>query len=204
MSKDHWNENLKLIRLYSDTGTKGRANKAEDVSAIVDQAVASALAAQASAHEDMSQFLLGEQVTLSRRMDDFQRTKKGTALSTIKTQSNTIARLQQELALARAPSCPTASPPSRKTGKGGGGRSGSHETPRNTPNLTDRPRRQWNKWCSSHGVNLHHDSGDCNHEGPNHNKAATKDNPMGGNTKRDHLWMKWCNPGDNAICDHPT
>ena len=89
--------------------SKGRANKVEDVSAIVDQTVASTLAAQASANEDLSQFLLGEQVTLSRRMDDVQRTKEGipshigtegTALSTIETQSHTIAQLQQELTLA--------------------------------------------------------------------------------------------------------
>jgi hypothetical protein len=180
--KVHWNENLKLIHLHSHT-PKARANKAEDVSAIVDQAVASDLAAQASANEDMSQFLLGEQVALSRRMDDFQRTKEGipsdigtegTALRTIETQNHTILRLQQELALARATTCPTAPPPSKQTSRGGGGRGEPQETPRNTPNLTDRPRRQWNKWFSSHGVNLHHGSDDCNREGPNHNKPATK------------------------------
>ena len=70
------------------------------MSVIGQQAVESALAAQTSADEDMSHFLLGEQINMSRRIDDIQRTKEGvpsevgtegTALSTIETQSNTIA-----------------------------------------------------------------------------------------------------------------
>ena len=45
---DHWNSKLKLIHLYSDS-VKGKANKAEDVTQLVEAAVASALIAQASA-----------------------------------------------------------------------------------------------------------------------------------------------------------
>jgi hypothetical protein len=106
--KAHWHKNLELIHLHSDT-PKARANKAEEVSTIVKQAVESALAAQAQRNEEFNLLLLGEQGTLSRRMDDFQRTKEGipsdigtegTALSTIETQNNTILKLQQELALA--------------------------------------------------------------------------------------------------------
>ena len=140
------------------------------MSAIVERAVASALAAQAQQTEDMGQLLLGEQVTLYKRMDDFQRTKEGipsdigtegTALSTIETQNNTILRLQQQLALAQAATCPIA-PPSKQTKRSGvNGHSGTQETPRNTPNLTDKPRRQWSNWCWTHGANLHHGSDDC-------------------------------------------
>ena len=120
---------------------------------IVQQAVESALAAQTSANEDMSQFLLREQINTSRKMDDIQRITEGVpsvvgiegmALSRIKTQSNTIARLQQELAQARATTCQPAPPSSKKTERSGGGRAGVgwYETSRNTPNLTGDPRRQ--------------------------------------------------------------
>ena len=90
---DFWNESLKLIHLHSEI-PKGRANKAEDVSVIVQRAVESALAAQESANEELSQFLLGEQLSMPRRMDGIQRIKEGvpsevgtegTALITIET-----------------------------------------------------------------------------------------------------------------------
>ena len=208
--KAHWHKNLELIHLHSDSPTpKARANKAEEVTTIVKEAVESALAVQAKRNEEFNLLLLGEQGTLPRRMDDILRTKEGipsdigtegTAFSTIETQNNTILKLQHELALARASSvCPTVPPPAKQTNRGGGQR----ETPRNTPNLTDKPRRQWTNWCWTHGVNLHCNSDNCRREGPGHIKTATKDNPMGGNTRRDHLHMKWCNPGDNSICDHP-
>jgi hypothetical protein len=66
---NHWNESLKLICLHSDI-PKGKANKAEDVSSIVQNAMESALAAQASAYDELNQFILGEQLSISRRMDD--------------------------------------------------------------------------------------------------------------------------------------
>jgi hypothetical protein len=53
-------------------------------------------------------------------------------------------------------------------------------------------------------MNLRHDSPGCDHHKDNHKKEATKDNPMGGNTKRDHLWMKWCSPVDHKAYEQPT
>ena len=64
--------------------------------------------------------------------------------------------------------------------------------------------RTWNKWCFTHGANLRHNSPDCDHPGDNHKPAATKMNPMGGNTKRDHLWGKWCSPVDHKPYDNPN
>jgi hypothetical protein len=63
--------------------------------------------------------------------------------------------------------------------------------------------RQWNKWCWTHGVNLRHDSAGCEHQRSGHKTEATKNNPMGGNTRRDNLWMKWCSPVDHRPYDNP-
>lgn len=69
---------------------------------------------------------------------------------------------------------------------------------------------QWNKWCYSCGVQLHHDSLSCP---PNRKKksdhvakapTATFNNKMGGNANRDHLWMKWCHPVTHKVHDTPT
>lgn len=62
---------------------------------------------------------------------------------------------------------------------------------------------QWKFWCYTHGVNLNHTSANCHKPRPGHKQEATKDNPMGANTKRDHLWMKYCNPITFKIHDQP-
>ena len=64
--------------------------------------------------------------------------------------------------------------------------------------------RQWNLWCHTHGTNLRHNSKDCGHPRDGHKVEATKLNPMGGNTKRDHLWGKWCSPVDHKPYDTPN
>jgi len=69
------------------------------------------------------------------------------------------------------------------------------------------PWRQWKYWCYSCGTNLNHSSMDCHRtkkQHQNHNQyksTATKDNPQGGNSNKDHLWMKWCDPGTWEQCD---
>ena len=196
----HWNLALKLIHQHSDFPA-GRANKAEDVTRLVQTAVASALAAQTNINDAFNDVLITEQNNLSRRMDEIQEgstipsmvnTSTGTALSALDRSNNTIAELQRQLALARVTTPPPTVP---------------FETPkksrvaRNTPNTTDKPRRQWNQWCSSCGANFDHISGGCPRPGPNHNAAATKENPLGGNTRRNHLFGLWCNPVDSSICD---
>ena len=72
-----------------------------------------------------------------------------------------------------------------------------------TANRTD-VWRQWKNWCHTHGTNLRHDSPGCDHPRDGHKNEATKTNPMGGNTKRDHLWGKWCSPEDHKPYDTPT
>ena len=56
--------------------------------------------------------------------------------------------------------------------------------------------RQWNKWCWECGVNLKHNSEGHWSKASNHKDAATRTTPLGGNSKRDHLWMKWWSPHD--------
>uniref|UniRef100_A0A7S4ASS5 Uncharacterized protein n=1 Tax=Pseudo-nitzschia australis TaxID=44445 RepID=A0A7S4ASS5_9STRA len=63
------------------------------------------------------------------------------------------------------------------------------------------PWRQWKYWCYSCGTNLSHNSQDCHRtkiQLPDHQRyksIATKENPQGGNSRKDHLWLKWCDPG---------
>ena len=63
--------------------------------------------------------------------------------------------------------------------------------------------RQWKYFCHTHGVNLNHASGDCPRPNEGHKKEATKCSPLGGNERRNHLWMKWCDPVTLDACDSP-
>ena len=64
--------------------------------------------------------------------------------------------------------------------------------------------RQWVHWCYSCGCNLNHDSKDCKrNRKKDHKDAATMQNPMGGNVKRDALWNKWWNPATYMPHDKP-
>ena len=197
----HWNLALKLIHQHSDFPA-GRANKAEDVTRLVETAVASALAAQTNINDVFNDVLITEQNNLSRRIDEIQggstipsivNTSTGTALSALEQSQTTIAELQRQLALTRVTAPPAAIPSTPKKEH--------RRVLRNTPNTSDKPRRQWNQWCSSCGVNFDHISDGCPRPRAQHNKAATKENPMGGNSRRDHLFGLWCNPVDNSICD---
>mmetsp|Transcript_27576 Transcript_27576/g.57792 ORF Transcript_27576/g.57792 Transcript_27576/m.57792 type:complete len:157 (+) Transcript_27576:468-938(+) len=68
------------------------------------------------------------------------------------------------------------------------------------------PWRQWKYWCYSCGTNLSHNTIDCHrtkNQLPDHDQfktTATRDNPQGGNSKKDHLWLKWCDPGTYEPC----
>ena len=77
-------------------------------------------------------------------------------------------------------------------------------TPVPPPTKTKEGWRSWDKWCHTHGANLRHKSLDCDHPRDGHKNEATKTNPMGGNTKRDHLWGKWCSPDDHKVYDNPN
>jgi hypothetical protein len=78
--------------------------------------------------------------------------------------------------------------------KGGGGGTGAK------PRIKPTTWRQWNKWCWTHGSHLLHDSSTCEQKWRKvgHNETAAKENPMGGNISRDHLYMQWCSPVDNS------
>ena len=65
--------------------------------------------------------------------------------------------------------------------------------------------RQWRSWCYTCGVNLSHNTGGCKKflKAPGHvaHPDATKDDPQGGNTTKNHLRMKWCHPVTNKAQD---
>ena len=62
--------------------------------------------------------------------------------------------------------------------------------------------RQWDKYCYRFGVNLNHDTPECTFVNmPADKHGATKDSPFGGNIKRNHLWMKWCDPVTYKVHD---
>ena len=55
--------------------------------------------------------------------------------------------------------------------------------------------RQFNKYCSTCGVNLQHVAKDCKRQcHKNYDETATWTDKKGGQTKRDHLWMQPCEP----------
>lgn len=63
--------------------------------------------------------------------------------------------------------------------------------------------RQYSNWCYTCGVNLSHGTKECRwrrREGHDSHHAATFNDPQGGSTKRNHLWMKWSSP-TGEICD---
>ena len=57
---------------------------------------------------------------------------------------------------------------------------------------------QWLYWCFSCGVNLHHHTRDCppHKHKTNHSEhlSATRADPQGGLTRKNHLWQMWCHP----------
>ena len=61
---------------------------------------------------------------------------------------------------------------------------------------------QWDMYCYRCGINLNHTTAGCNFVNMLAGKdRATKDNPLGGNIKKNHLWMKWCHPVTNKVHD---
>ena len=110
----HWNLALKLIHQHSDF-PNGRANKVEDVTHLVETAVASALAAHTNRNEVFNEVIISEQNSLSRRLDELQggstiplvvNTTTSTALSELEQSQSTVAELQRQLALTRVSSPP--------------------------------------------------------------------------------------------------
>ena len=68
--------------------------------------------------------------------------------------------------------------------------------------------RQWKYWCYTCGVNLYHNTKDHpdskrKMDGHDTHTNTTKDAPQGGNTKRNHLWLKWCEPVTFNVCEAP-
>ena len=89
---------------------------------------------------------------------------------------------------------------SRRTDTPGRGR--GRGTPAWGSRTDSQVYKQYNEFCSSCGVNLSHTGRDCNTKKPNHNDAATFENPMGGNTRKNYKWMKWRDPASGKTVDH--
>lgn len=58
--------------------------------------------------------------------------------------------------------------------------------------------RQYTYYCWSCGCNVKHNSNQCRYREDGHNPAATWENKLGGNTKRDWLRLKWLGPDNKA------
>ena len=91
-------------------------------------------------------------------------------------------------------------------GGGGGGSRRRQHSNKNPPDTFTKPAstvyRKWNKYCYSCGIVICNKAGcgvgigaDCNRKKEVHKPDTTFTNKMGGNTKRDHLWNMWCEPG---------
>ena len=76
-------------------------------------------------------------------------------------------------------------------GRGHGGRYGA----------MDNVCRQYRMWCWSCGVNLSHNSGNCNTHKTGHIDTATYASPQGGNLKKNARHMKWRHPISGATID---
>lgn len=63
-----------------------------------------------------------------------------------------------------------------------------------SPDPRGRQWKQYDKYCWSHGVNLSHHSNGCNAPKPGHDNGATYSDQRGGNTEKNHRWMKWNGP----------
>ena len=74
-----------------------------------------------------------------------------------------------------------------------------HQGQSKSKSKVEQPWRQWNQYCWSCGVQLNHNSATCKHprQGHENHLTATFEDQQGGNTKRDHLWGKWCGPDIN-------
>jgi hypothetical protein len=60
--------------------------------------------------------------------------------------------------------------------------------------------KQYKFYCSLHGVNISHHSGNCKDKRPGHNTEATFKNKMGGSNKRSDLYMQWRNLDTGELC----
>ena len=85
--------------------------------------------------------------------------------------------------------------------------SGTSVTTRDTGRNNGRTKgngecRQFNQCSSSCGVNLSHPGKDCKTKKHWHNDAATFQNQMGGNSKKDHKWMKFLDPTTGKTVDY--
>ena len=84
-----------------------------------------------------------------------------------------------------------------------GGTSTANTGGRSRVNRTgDSKCQQFNQYCSSCGVNLSHPGKDCKTKKHWHNDAATFQNQMGGNSKKDHKWMKFLDPSTGKTVDY--
>jgi hypothetical protein len=115
--------------------------------------------------------------------------------STVVTQSQQVSVLKDMISDLRKDMALMVAGNGSKGGDGGNG-GGTGAKPRIKPTTW----RQWNKWCWTHGSHLLHDSATCEQKWRKvgHNETATKENPVGRNISRDHLYMQWCSHVDNS------
>ena len=198
--KDHYEQELKLLYVQmSDKKTKGKAQYSAD--AMWRHNIQDELDATREELDTVSIALrtaISERVSLNKNTTPSTVTVPTAALSTVGSaltpatfQGQGLEQLTAALVAAlqatNGNECQTTQPQGLPKSKA----------------KVEHPWRQWNQYCWSCGVQLNHNSATCKHprQGHDNHLSATYEDQQGGNTKRNHLWGKWCGPDINIYND---
>ena len=192
--KEHYKHELKLLYMQvSDKQTKGKARYSADT--IWRDNIQDELDATREELDTVSVALrtvLSEQASLNKQpttpttvtVPTATMSTVGSALTSGTLQAQGLEQLTAALVAAFQATNGNQCQPPRPQGQ-----------PK-SKNKVEQPWRQWNQYCWSCGVQLNHNSATCKHprQGHDNHLTATYDDQQGGNTKRNHLWGKWCGP----------
>ena len=194
--KNHYEQELKLLyKQMSDKQTKGKARYSAD--AMWRHNIQDELDATREELDSVSIALrtaINEQANLNKTTTPSTVTVPTAALSTVGSaltqptfQGQGLDRLTAALVAALQATNGSQCQPPQPQGQ-----------PKNKVKM-EQPWRQWNQYCWSCGVQLNHNSATCKHpkQGHDNHLSATYEDQQGGNTKRNHLWGKWCGPDIN-------
>jgi len=193
----YYNKELKqLYRNGDHGGVKEQANSTQDLLAQVAN-----LTSQLEATETNIDQLYSNQKDMAMMSSDRSLADRSTVPTTVTTTDNTSGGSSMsedrviQLAAAAATSLLQKLNLTGSSSRGGGGGGGA-----STNTQIDKVYEwtQWLFWCFSCGVNLHHHTRDCppHKRRTNHSEhlSATRADPQGGLTRKDHLWQMWCHP----------
>ena len=213
--RQHYNAELRLLWENGDKGTNEReeAHRAEMDNIRNEQTeMRMEMANLTLAHDDWK----AKYDALAAKTDSEAASLASTKISALTTESfqaflnagmdkavkEATKKLEENAKkIAAAAPAPAPAPASNSASGQGGGPKRS--------NGRALPWRQYNKYCSNCGVNLHCNGEDCNRykcqryrtdDQPPHDTTATYTDKKGCSNKFHKRWMKWLNPNNN-ICE---